>query len=91
MEILNMKLEQLLAEFLSGFLEKVLNSKEYNRTGQIPDRFFPEYWKYLERFSGLQKSIEGFTSNSTEDSFEQKRALAMLKNSSGNIFETFSA
>ncbi|MCP4757825.1 MAG: hypothetical protein GY866_43755 [Proteobacteria bacterium] len=89
MEMLFAQLEKLLAEFLSGFLEKVFHSKDYDKTGEIPEKLRPEYWNYLELFTKLQKRIENHTSASNEDVLKQRHALAVLRNFSENTFKTF--
>jgi len=89
MENLYTKLEQLLKDFSNQFLKELLCSEDYSKNGEVSKQFKIEYFDYIKHFAMIQKDIENFSPNNQSESREQKRALHLLRKSSGLIFDTF--
>ena len=89
MENLYTKLEQLLKDFSNRFLKELLHSEDYGKNGEVSKQLKVEYFDYISHFAMIQKDIENFSPNNQSESREQKRALHLLKKSSGLIFNTF--
>ncbi len=89
MENLFLKLEQLLEDFVVGFLNKIVESEEYQAHHALPQSLECQYRDYLERFSMLGSCIEGHEVTTKEEALQRNRALALLKNSSESIVSTF--
>ncbi len=89
MENLYTKLEQLLKDFSNRFLKELLCSEDYGKNGEVSKQLEIEYFDYISHFAMMQKDIENFSPNNQSESREQKRALHLLRKSSGLIFNTF--
>ena len=89
MENLYSRLEQLLGDFVSSFLNKILETEEYQTRQVLPVRFSDQYHNYLEQLQSLQVSIERFRAATREEANQQSHALAILKSSSEAIISTF--
>jgi hypothetical protein len=89
MENLYTKLEQLLKDFSNRFLKELICSEDYSLNGEVSKQFETAYFDYMNHFAMIQKDIENFSPNNQSESREQKRALHLLRKSSGVIFNTF--
>ncbi|MBU2511281.1 hypothetical protein KJ966_08075 [bacterium] len=90
MENLYLRLEQLLEDFVAGFLGKILKTGVSESERLLPNELNAQYIDYLNRFQTIQTSIERFAPSSKEEALLRSRALAVLKSSSENIINTFS-
>ena len=89
MENLSLKLEQLLEDFVVGFLNKLVESEEYQTHLLLPASFESQYRDYLERLATLKSRIENYQATNKEEALQQNRALALLQSSSESIISTF--
>lgn len=89
MENLFSRLELLLGDFVANFLNRLLESKEFQPHQDLPGEFEGQLRLYIEKIQGLQLEIERFSPASKEDAYQKSRALALLKSSSDSIFGTF--
>ncbi len=89
MENLFLRLEQLLGDFVAGFLNRLLESEEFHRLRTLPREFNGEYLEYLRQFQSMQTKLEQFAAETEEDALQRNRALALLKSSSKSIISTF--
>ncbi len=89
MENLYIQLEQLLGDFITGFLERVSDSNNLDSQSVFSCEMQSTYKNYLERFQKLKKTIENSSISSSEDALKKDRVLAILKSSSESIFKTF--
>jgi hypothetical protein len=89
MENLFSRLEQLLGDFVSGFLNRILETEEYQTRQTLPVRFSEQYRDYLKQLQHLQYGIESYQATTREETHQRNRALAILKSSSEAIISTF--
>ncbi len=89
MENLYSKLELLLGDFVSGFLNSILETEEYQTRHILPARFSGQYRDYLQQMQRLRVGIESYQAKSREEAHQRSRALAILKSSSEAIISTF--
>ncbi len=89
MEMLYTELEKLLKNFSNGFLNNLLGSESYKEQGEIPKDLQNEYRDYLKHFVKMRKAFESYSPTNQSESKEQRRALHLLRKSSGMIFSTF--
>ncbi len=89
MENLYSRLEQLMEDFVEGFLGNVLKTGPSKTERHLPHDLNARYIDYLKRFQTIQESIECFAPMSREEALLRSRALTVLKSSSENIINTF--
>ena len=89
MKNLYLKLEQLLEDFVAGFLSELLNSGTIEAQTELSGEMQERYFGYLKHFHDLQNDIEHSAPVNKEEALLRSRALTVLKSSSQNIFNTF--